>query len=86
MMEKSIAILICWYGQYPWHVPYFIHSCNHNPTIDFIIITDSKNALSFNPTNVKVIQRDYKTVFHKVNISILMSAILCLFHYGKAIN
>ena len=34
-MEKSIAILTCWYGEYPWYFPYFIHSCVYNPSVDF---------------------------------------------------
>lgn len=61
-MGKSIAILICWYGPYPWYFPYFIHSCNYNPTIDFIIITDNKESLPLNPTNVKIIHKSIEEI------------------------
>ncbi len=55
----SIAILTCWYGPYPWYLPYFIHSCKYNPTIDYILITDNKEPILNKPVNVKII---YKTL------------------------
>ena len=55
--QKSIAILTCWYGQYPWYLPYFIHSCKFNPTIDFIIITDNKESINNKPHNVKIVRK-----------------------------
>lgn len=55
----SIALLTCWYGEYPWYFPYFIKSCVHNPTVDFIILTDNKNTIPEKPENVKII---YKTL------------------------
>ena len=58
-MQKSIAIIVCWYGPYPWYVPYFIHSCTYNDSIDFIIITDNESHIHNKPSNVKII---YKTV------------------------
>lgn len=56
---KSVALLACWFGRYPWYFPYYIHSCRHNPTIDFFIITDNKDIVISCPTNVKII---YKTL------------------------
>jgi len=55
----SIAILTCWYGSYPWYFPYFIHSCNYNPTVDFYIITDNLETIPNKPDNVKII---FKTI------------------------
>lgn len=55
MMEQSIALLTCWYGNYPWYFPYFIHSCGYNPSIDFIIITDNTELIPHKPENVKII-------------------------------
>ena len=52
---KTIAILTCWYGPYPWYFPYFIHSCSFNQTIDFVIITDNKDFISDKQLNLKVI-------------------------------
>ncbi len=57
--QTSIALLTCWYGDYPWYFPYFIHSCIYNPTVDFYIITDNLNAIPNKPDNVKVI---FKTI------------------------
>lgn len=52
---KTIAILTCWYGKYPWYLPYFIHSCKYNPSIDFFIITDNEDSIRNKPENVKII-------------------------------
>lgn len=55
--RKSIAILTCWYGNYPWYFRYFMHSCLFSPTIDFIIITDNKEVISNKPPNVTIINK-----------------------------
>lgn len=57
--QKSIAVLTCWYGDYPWYFPYFIHSCKFNPTVDFIIFTDNEEPIQNKPQNIKII---YKTI------------------------
>jgi len=57
LVHYDIALLICWYGTYPWYFPYFLHSCKHNVTIDFIIITDNKSAIPHKPENVKIIHK-----------------------------
>jgi len=54
MNSFSIVFLICWYGEYPWYFPYFIHSCRYNPDIDFLIFTDNNAKLEL-PENVKII-------------------------------
>lgn len=55
--NKSIAILTCYFGKWPWYFPYFIHSCKFNPTIDFIIITDNNEPIPDKPANVKIIHK-----------------------------
>jgi len=55
--EHTIALLTCWYGDYPWYFPYFIKSCIYNPTIDFIIVTDNKEAIPHKPPNVIIIYK-----------------------------
>lgn len=59
MKQHSIAILICWYGPFPWYFPYFIHSCSYNPTIDFFIITDNLTSINDKPQNAQIL---YKTL------------------------
>lgn len=58
----SIAIILCWYGPYPWYLPYFIHSCTFNPTIDFYIITDNKGVINDKPENVRLIFKTIKEI------------------------
>ncbi|MFT3946996.1 MAG: hypothetical protein QM763_08495 [Agriterribacter sp.] len=55
MRGYDIAIILCWYGPYPWYFPYFIHSCTFNPTIDFYIITDNRCIIDNKPSNVWLI-------------------------------
>lgn len=58
-IRHSIALLTCWYGDYPWYFPYFIKSCIHNPTVDFIIVTDNIDIIPEKPSNVIIV---YKTL------------------------
>jgi len=62
MNLKSIAVLTCWYGPYPWYFPYFVHSCRFNPTIDFIIITDNKELIPDKPDNVIIVDKSLADV------------------------
>lgn len=62
MPLTSIAVLTCWYGDYPWYFPYFIHSCSFNSTIDFIIITDNQNSIPDKPNNVKIIYKKLEKI------------------------
>jgi len=61
MIKKltSIAVLTCWYGDYPWYFPYYVHSCGFNPTIDFYIITDNVDEIPYKPDNLIIV---YKTL------------------------
>ena len=57
MKLTSLAIITCWYGDYPWYFHYFIHSCSYNPTVDFLIITDNQETIPNKPDNVKIIHK-----------------------------
>ncbi len=37
---KKIAIIVFHFGKMPWYLPYFLKSCDTNPTVDFLFITD----------------------------------------------
>jgi hypothetical protein len=52
---KSIALITCWYGPFPWYFPYFVFSCKFNPTVDFIIVTDNEDEIQNKPDNLKII-------------------------------
>ncbi|MBL0736053.1 hypothetical protein JI750_04095 [Flavobacterium sp. GN10] len=58
-ISPSIAILTCWYGDYPWYLPYFIKSCKYNPSIDFVIITENKTIIPNKPSNVIVVNKSF---------------------------
>ena len=55
--QHSIALLTCWYGDYPWYFPYFIKSCIYNPTVDFIIVTGNTQKIPNKPSNVIIIHK-----------------------------
>jgi len=57
--SSSIVIITCWYGPFPWYFPYFVHSCAHNPAIDFVIVTDNQESIPNKPDNINLV---YKTL------------------------
>ncbi|WP_431242216.1 DUF6625 family protein [Flavobacterium sp. P21] len=59
---KSIAVVTCWYGQYPWYFPYYVHSCSFNSTIDFYIITDNIEEIPNKPKNLIIINRKLEDI------------------------
>jgi len=54
---KSIVILICYFGEFPWYFDYFLHSCKYNPTVHFIIITDDEAYSKTLPENIIIINK-----------------------------
>jgi hypothetical protein len=74
MPLKSIAVLTCWYGNYPWYFPYYVHSCSFNPTIDFYIITDNFCEIPNKPDNLIIINKTLeeikKTASEKLDLSV----------------
>lgn len=57
---KSIALITCWYGPFPWYFPYFVFSCKYNPTVDFIIVTDNEDEIQNKPDNFKIIYTKFE--------------------------
>ncbi len=53
---NKIIVLICYYGEFPWYFPYFLHSCKFNPTIDFLIFSDIKHTFHL-PSNVTIVNK-----------------------------
>ncbi len=62
MKLTSIAVLTCWYGEYPWYFPYYVHSCSFNPTIDFYIITDNKDEIPHKPDNLIIVNKTLEEI------------------------
>lgn len=55
MREKSIGIITCWFGPFPWYFRYFLKSCKFNDSVSFIIITDNDKRGYILPHNVRLI-------------------------------
>jgi hypothetical protein len=62
MQLTSIAVLTCWYGNYPWYFPYYVHSCSFNPTIHFYIITDNLDEIPNKPANLIIIHKTLEDI------------------------
>ena len=58
----SIAVLTCWYGEFPWYFPYYVHSCSFNPTIDFYIVTDNEEEIPTKPRNLIIIHKKLEEI------------------------
>jgi len=57
--DKSIAFIVCYLGKLPWYFDYFIHSCKHNSSIHFYIISDDSSYTEPLPDNIELV---YKTL------------------------
>lgn len=53
--NKNIALIACYIGKLPWYFDYFVHSCAHNPTVDFYVVTDDGAYSKPLPANVRLI-------------------------------
>lgn len=62
MQLTSLAVLTCWYGNYPWYFPYYVHSCSFNPTIDFYITTDNLDEIPNKPDNLIIIHKTLEAI------------------------
>lgn len=55
--QRSIAIIICHYGVWPWYFRYFIHSCSYNLDIQFYVVTDNRSTVVGLPSNVRIVTK-----------------------------
>jgi len=60
-MDKSVAIIICYFGGFPWYFEYFVNTCKYNPIIHFYIITDS-NLEKDIPPNVIIFRKSLQEI------------------------
>ena len=51
---KKIRVISCYIGNFPWYFNFFLKSCSFNPTVDFVIFSDSRSPYNL-PPNVKII-------------------------------
>lgn len=66
MEEQSqplpLAIIICYFGEFPWYFDYFKLSCEYNPTVDFYIVTDIQEVIELSPSNLKLIKMSLEEI------------------------
>lgn len=60
--QKSIVIIICYFGKFPWYLDYFLHSCKYNLDVNFYIISDNKLSQDKVPLNVCAIQKSLNEI------------------------
>lgn len=53
-MSKSIVLITCYFGQFPWYFDFFLKSCQTNPTVNYLIFSDCKLP-NLIPENVKFV-------------------------------
>jgi len=58
-MNITVCIVVCYWGSWPWYLPFFLLSAARNNGIDFLIFTDNEQPLLPYP-NIH---------FHKLNLS-----------------
>jgi hypothetical protein len=51
---KSVVLLSCYFGRFPWYFTYFLESCKYNSSVSFVIITDNE-APNDLPANVRIV-------------------------------
>ena len=69
----KIALLICYFGKFPWYFDFFLKTCGSNPAIDFLIITD--NIINTQSPNTQVINMNFEEVIRLIddNLSVKSS-------------
>ena len=87
---KSIAFVIPYFGKFPNYFSLWLQSCRNNPTIDWLLFTDSNEKYDY-PKNVKVTLIQFGELRDKIQnlfdfeISLLKPYKLCDFRpsYGE---
>lgn len=54
---RKIVLITCYFGEFPWYFGLFLKSCNYNPSVNFLIFSDSKWEGEL-PGNVNIIPFD----------------------------
>lgn len=58
----KIALLTCYFGEFPWYFKFFVHSCRYNLDVDFIIITDIAVNKADYPENIIFIKKNLSEI------------------------
>lgn len=59
--DNSVIVIIVFFGKLPWYYTYFLHSCEYNPDIHFLLIADH-DITGRIPENVHFIKKSLPEV------------------------
>lgn len=59
MKEPSIRFIIPYFGKWPFWMPFFLESCRHNPTVEWLLFTDC-GVPEGAPENVKFVELSFE--------------------------
>ena len=76
-MKYKIAIITCWIGEYPSYFPFWVKSCEKNPQIDWLLISDRKPEISL-PKNIIFYQTSLQNLQERAKKELLLE--------GKGLN
>ena len=63
-----IGIVLPYFGKLPNYFPLFLNSCRFNPTIDWLVYTDSDQKMDW-PENVKVTKTTFDAFRSRIHLS-----------------
>jgi hypothetical protein len=64
--SSSICLVMPYFGQWPFWMPFFLQSCRFNPSVDWLLYTDCQ-PLDHCPENVRVVQISLNDYCRKVS-------------------
>lgn len=65
-MQKTIKIIIPYFGKLPNYFNLFVKSCEKNPSINWDIITDCSDNIKIFPKNVNIIKSNFENFNYRV--------------------
>lgn len=58
---QKILIILPYFGPLPPYFPLFLQSCRHNPSIDWLLLTDNRETYDY-PENIRVVHTDFAAI------------------------
>ena len=78
---KSVLFILPYFGKFPNYFQLFLNSCNANPTIDWLLVTDNSMNEFYLPANVIIKRSSFKDIqqliFKRFQTNIIAPYELC---------
>lgn len=58
---QKILLILPYFGKFPPYFSLFLQSCRHNPTIDWLLLTDNRESYDY-PKNMQVVYTDFSAI------------------------